>query len=217
VENLPEAFIRILSSEHAAKRAPRAAFGAAIGSGSTDARLAVEVSAPALSPRSGRRPRLLAGRTSRVRSPTGAARSRPTVGWLQGSVSLPLLVARPRVGLSTLLAGWGLQIVGHRVFEKNSPALKNGPVTYQLQVSRELNQYTPQTRTVRSGPLVMIPPVINKFYVTDLAPDRSLIEHLVKSGQQVFATKDRGLRVEREIDHIAVTRFAEVVLIVRHT
>src|SRR5712692_11445508 len=35
--------------------------------------------------------------------------------------------------------------------------------------------------------------------------------------QQVFATKDRRLRAAGEIDHIAVTRFAEVVLIVWHT
>jgi polyhydroxyalkanoate synthase subunit PhaC len=50
----------------------------------------------------------------------------------------------------------------------------------------ELIQYAPQTPTVRTVPLLFVPPTINKFYVLDLAPGRSWIEHLVRSGQQVF-------------------------------
>ena len=34
--------------------------------------------------------------------------------------------------------------------------------------------------------------MINKYYVTDLAPDRSMIEYLVKGGQQVFAISWRN-------------------------
>ncbi|MDF0532607.1 alpha/beta fold hydrolase [Tsukamurella sp. 8F] len=56
----------------------------------------------------------------------------------------------------------------------------------------ELIQYAPQTREVREKPLVMIPPVINKYYVMDLAPDRSLIEYYVRGGQQVFAVSWRN-------------------------
>jgi uncharacterized membrane protein YGL010W len=47
-------------------------------------------------------------------------------------LSLPLLAARPRIGLPMFIGGWGLQIAGHRIFEHNTPALSRGPVTYQL-------------------------------------------------------------------------------------
>jgi polyhydroxyalkanoate synthase subunit PhaC len=56
----------------------------------------------------------------------------------------------------------------------------------------ELIQYAPQTPTVRRVPLLFVPPTINKFYVLDLAPDRSLIEHLVRGGQQVFVLSWRN-------------------------
>jgi polyhydroxyalkanoate synthase len=50
----------------------------------------------------------------------------------------------------------------------------------------ELIQYLPATAAVRQVPLLIVPPTINKFYVMDLAPGRSLVEYLVGSGQQVF-------------------------------
>lgn len=50
----------------------------------------------------------------------------------------------------------------------------------------EVLQYRPQTPTVRSVPVLVVPPTINKYYVLDLAPGRSLVEYLVGQGQQVF-------------------------------
>lgn len=50
----------------------------------------------------------------------------------------------------------------------------------------ELIQYTPTTAKVRKRPLVVIPPQINKYYILDLAPGRSLVEYAVENGQQVF-------------------------------
>jgi len=50
----------------------------------------------------------------------------------------------------------------------------------------ELIQYRPATPAVRQVPLVIVPPVINKFYVMDLAPNRSMVEYLVGRGLQVF-------------------------------
>jgi polyhydroxyalkanoate synthase len=50
----------------------------------------------------------------------------------------------------------------------------------------ELIQYAPATTEVRERPLLVVPPVINKYYIVDLAPGRSLAEYLVSTGQQVF-------------------------------
>jgi polyhydroxyalkanoate synthase len=56
----------------------------------------------------------------------------------------------------------------------------------------ELLQYTPQTPTIREVPLLLVPPTINKYYAIDLAPGRSWVEHLVRSGQHVFALSWRN-------------------------
>src|ERR1039457_6580243 len=50
----------------------------------------------------------------------------------------------------------------------------------------ELLQYTPTTPKVHSIPLLMIPPQINRHYVLDLAPGRSLAEFAVSQGIGVF-------------------------------
>src|SRR5262249_13450521 len=50
----------------------------------------------------------------------------------------------------------------------------------------------PQTPMVREVPVLMVPPTINKFYAIDLAPGRSWVEHLVRSGQQVFTLSWRN-------------------------
>ena len=66
-----------------------------------------------------------------------------------------------------------------------------GAVVYRNEVF-ELIQYTPQTDEVFTMPLLMIPPVINKFYVLDIAPGRSMIEYFLRQGQQVFAISWRN-------------------------
>jgi poly(3-hydroxyalkanoate) synthetase len=48
----------------------------------------------------------------------------------------------------------------------------------------ELIQYRPATAAVRQVPLLIVPPTINKFYIIDLTPGRSMAEYLVGSGQE---------------------------------
>src|SRR3954469_9676886 len=60
-----------------------------------------------------------------------------------------------------------------------------GSVVFRTEVF-ELIRYTPATETVRAVPLLMVPPTINKFYIADLAPGRSIVEHYLSAGQQVF-------------------------------
>lgn len=56
----------------------------------------------------------------------------------------------------------------------------------------ELIQYQPATGTVYRDPLVIVPPMINKYYITDLAPGRSVAEYLVAQGHQVFTMSWRN-------------------------
>ena len=62
----------------------------------------------------------------------------------------------------------------------------------QRKAMYELIQYTPQTDQVAAVPLLIVPPVINKYYIIDLAPGRSLIEYLVSQGHQVFVMSWRN-------------------------
>lgn len=56
----------------------------------------------------------------------------------------------------------------------------------------EVMQYEPQTDEVYETPLLVTPPWINKYYILDLRPGRSLIEMAVKSGRTVFAISYRN-------------------------
>ena len=75
-------------------------------------------------------------------------------------------------------------------------ATSPGAVVYRTPVF-ELIQYAPQTERVREVPLVVVPPMINKYYVTDLAPGRSMVAHAVGAGQQVFAISWRNPGAEQ--------------------
>ena len=63
---------------------------------------------------------------------TPGVRATHLVGIPGVAFSLPLLLARPKVGVPMFTASWALQILGHTVFEKNRPALTKGFLTYQF-------------------------------------------------------------------------------------
>ncbi|MDO8606325.1 MAG: alpha/beta fold hydrolase [Phaeospirillum sp.] len=70
-----------------------------------------------------------------------------------------------------------------------------GAVVFQNEVL-ELIQYAPVTAEVFSIPIMMVPPVVNKFYMMDMAPDRSLVQHLVEKGFQPFMISWRNPKPE---------------------
>lgn len=70
-------------------------------------------------------------------------------------------------------------------------AISPGAVVFRNSVL-ELIQYAPATAEVHARPQMIVPPQINKFYIFDLSPGKSMIEHLVKSGFQVFAVSWRN-------------------------
>jgi polyhydroxyalkanoate synthase len=73
----------------------------------------------------------------------------------------------------------------------------------------ELIQYAPQTETVRAVPLMLVPPTINKYYIVDLSPGRSIVEWLVAQGQQVFTISWRNPDVEQ--GHFDLDTYVEAV------
>ena len=70
-----------------------------------------------------------------------------------------------------------------------------GKVVFRHPVA-ELIQYLPTTPTMRARPIFIVPPQINKFYVYDLSPDKSMVKFLIDSGFQVFMVSWRNPTTE---------------------
>ncbi|MFM9849512.1 MAG: PHA/PHB synthase family protein [Hyphomicrobiaceae bacterium] len=64
-------------------------------------------------------------------------------------------------------------------------AITPGKIVWQNDVL-QLIQYTPTTDKVHEIPILIVPPWINKFYILDLTPPKSLIKYVVSQGFTVF-------------------------------
>lgn len=64
-------------------------------------------------------------------------------------------------------------------------AVTEGAVIWQNNIL-QLIQYAPLTDKVRARPVLFIPPWINKYYVLDLNPSKSMVRWLVEQGNTVF-------------------------------
>lgn len=70
-------------------------------------------------------------------------------------------------------------------------ATTEGSVVYRNEML-ELLQYTPQSEQVHAMPLLFVPPQINKYYVLDLTPEKSMSRYLTTQGFQVFVVSWRN-------------------------
>ena len=70
-------------------------------------------------------------------------------------------------------------------------ATTEGSVVYRTEML-ELLQYTPQSGEVHAIPLLFVPPQINKYYVLDLTPEKSMSRYLTTQGFQVFVVSWRN-------------------------
>jgi polyhydroxyalkanoate synthase len=66
-------------------------------------------------------------------------------------------------------------------------AITPGAVVFRNKLLEVLH-YTPTRKRVRSMPIVMVTPWINKFYILDLRPQKSLVKHLLDQGFDVYIT-----------------------------
>jgi polyhydroxyalkanoate synthase subunit PhaC len=77
-------------------------------------------------------------------------------------------------------------------------ATTDGAVVFRNDVL-ELIQYQPVTESVHERPLLVVPPQINKFYVFDLSPEKSLARFLLRNQVQTFIVSWRNpTKAQRE-------------------
>ena len=87
--------------------------------------------------------------------------------------------------------GWPSQVDSSGFEVGVNMAATPGAVVYRSDLI-ELIQYEPQVKAVHAVPLLFCPPWINKYYIMDLAPGKSLIEWAVQHGHTCFAISYRN-------------------------
>lgn len=99
-------------------------------------------------------------------------------------------------------------------------ALTPGKVIYRNDVM-ELIQYAPATERVEKRPLLICPPWINKYYILDLNPEKSLVKWLIEQGHTVFliswVNPDQRHADKEFVDYIAEGLFDAVFHVLEET
>lgn len=102
-----------------------------------------------------------------------------------------------RAGLKNFLhdlrknRGLPSQVDGRQFRVGKNLATTDGAVIARSEVM-ELIQYQPLTEQVHARPILIVPPQINKYYVFDLSPEKSLVKSLLEAGFQVFVVSWRN-------------------------
>ena len=81
-----------------------------------------------------------------------------------------------------------------------------GAVVYQNELI-QLIQYRPSTDKVREVPLLIVPSVVNKFYILDLTPESSFVRYFVSQGYTVFILSWRNISLE--LQHLTWDDYVE--------
>ena len=87
--------------------------------------------------------------------------------------------------------GWPSQVDASGFVVGGNMAVTPGKVVYRNELI-ELLEYEPQTEFVHEIPMLFCPPWINKYYIMDLAPGKSLIEWAVRHGHRCFTISYRN-------------------------
>jgi polyhydroxyalkanoate synthase len=87
--------------------------------------------------------------------------------------------------------GWPRQVDRSSFVLGTNTASTPGKVVFRNELI-EVIQYSPSTADVYEIPLVVIPPWINRYYIADLAPGKSLVAWAVEHGHTTFAVSFRN-------------------------
>lgn len=137
--------------------------------------------------RESERSKFLLSQVSSALAPTNFLATNPTALRTAAETGGQSLIKGARNMFNDVLSG---RPIPSQVDESQFKVGKNLASTPGSVVARtemfELIQYIPQTPKVREVPVLIVPSIVNKFYVLDLATQRSVIELMVRNRLTVY-------------------------------